>query len=184
MSLRAATRAHSGHSPPARSANRDKGFPHISRPVLQRHDRLGVRQLRQDRRVSQPRFQLVSHALQGGPVSALPEGLDRLAGLATTHPDVHSPVGDGVRQATDPRQRGHREGGEQGRLLRRPVTAQSGLPSLEAGIEQAAQILVVLRDPGRAEDRVHLVEEQRRRMGDVEAADTAAVVEFIVGSGL
>jgi hypothetical protein len=87
-----------------------------------------------------------------------------LASGVAAHRDVDRPVGNGVGHGADTREYRHRERIERRWSLHRADTAQRGAPALMPGIEQLAQILVLLGEFLVAEDGVGLVDNQRAWM--------------------
>ncbi len=145
-----------------------QGFPRVGGAVFNRHVRLQVRGVFQQR--PGQCVDTVSQLVQGGDVPAGAEGLDLLALGPAPHADDHRPVHDRVGQVPDSRDGRHREGGE---LVRGVVVANDpgDVPAaLMASVEQAARLLVLLRDLG-AEDGVGLVHQQRRRLVLVDRAE-------------
>ncbi|WUU82578.1 hypothetical protein OG790_14415 [Streptomyces cellulosae] len=80
------------------------------------------------------------------------------------HADHHRPVHDRVRQGADAGKRGHGEGGELPRLVLGAGDPQGGPVALVAGVEQAAQFLVLLGGLDAAKDGVGLVHQQSGRV--------------------
>jgi hypothetical protein len=112
-----------------------------------------------------PGRQALAQVVQGWGIPAGAVGVDLFAGGAPAHPHDHSPVHDGVGQLPDGGQQGHGEGVELLGGAAGDVPAQHGPVALVAGIEQAAQVLVVVRLLPCAPEGVGLIDQQGGRVG-------------------
>jgi hypothetical protein len=107
---------------------------------------------------------LVAELVEGWGVAAGAVGVDVFAGGAPAHSDDHGPVHDGVRQVPDAGQHGHGEGVELLGGAAGDVPAEHGPVALVAGVEQAAQVLVVVGLLSGAPEGIGLIDQQAGRV--------------------